>query len=312
MSGAVIIFEAFHFLRPFWLVALLPALGVWWSFSHRADTIQTWRRVIAPELLVHLIAPGTTKVWLRPIDAMLVAWLVGIIAVAGPAWTLAPPLFAEDSPPVVIVLKVTPSMSNHDLPPSRLERAQEKIVDLLRLQPSQAAGLIAYAGSSHLVLPPTHDGSIVVSMAQALAPDIMPKPGDDLAGAIELASKLLADGGNGGSILILADDVAPGQIAKLRAPEQGRVPVTLLAILPRSQEAGPALRLAARAMNARLVTATVDSSDVAAIGKRLATTGHVVSRPGEARRWRDMGWFLVPPIALIVLLWFRRGWVVVG
>jgi Ca-activated chloride channel family protein len=65
-------------------------------------------------------------------------------------------------------------------------------------------------------------------------------------------------------------------------------------------------------MNARLVTATVDSSDVAAIGKSLATTGHIVTRPGEARRWRDMGWYLVPLLAIVVLLWFRRGWVVVG
>jgi Ca-activated chloride channel homolog len=312
MSGAIVFFEAFHFLRPFWLVTLLPALGVWWSFRHRADGIQAWRRVIAPELLVHLIAPGTKKVWLRPIDVLLITWLVGIVAVAGPAWTLAPPPFAEDSPPVMIVLKVTPSMSNHDLPPNRLERAQEKIADLLRLQPSQAAGLIAYAGSSHLVLPPTHDASIVVSMAQALAPDIMPKPGDNLAGAIELASKVLADGENGGSILVLADDVAPGQIAKLQASEQGRVPVSLLAMVPRNQENGPALRLAARAMKARLMVATVDASDVAAIGKRLATTGYIVSRPREARRWRDMGWYLVPLLAIVVLLWFRRGWVVAG
>jgi Ca-activated chloride channel homolog len=51
---------------------------------------------------------------------------------------------------------------------------------------------------------------------------------------------------------------------------------------------------------------------VAAIGKRLATTGYIVSRPREARRWRDMGWYLVPLLAIVVLLWFRRGWVVAG
>jgi Ca-activated chloride channel homolog len=172
--------------------------------------------------------------------------------------------------------------------------------------------LIAYAGSAHLVLPPTHDASIVVSMAQALTPDVMPKPGDDLAGAVGLANRVLADGGNGGSILVLTDDVAPRQLAEFQASEQDRVPVTFLVMLPRNQEAGSALRLAARAMDARLLATTVDPSDVTTIGKRLATTGRVVTRPGEARQWRDMGWYPVPLLALIVLLWFRRGWVVLG
>ena len=48
------------------------------------------------------------------------------------------------------------------------------------LAASPASGLIAYAGSAHLVLPPTTDGTVVTTMASALAPDVMPRQGDAL------------------------------------------------------------------------------------------------------------------------------------
>jgi Ca-activated chloride channel homolog len=302
----------FHLLRPFWLLAAFPAAWLWWAFRHRQDRVLPWRQVIAPELLAHLIAPGEAGAWWHPIDWLLGAWLLGILAVAGPSWDRAPSPFAEDAPPVMIVLKVTPSMAGHDLPPSRLARAQEKISDLLRLQPGQAAGLIAYAGSAQLVLPPTHDSAIVVSMAQALSPDEMPKAGDDLAGAISLARRVLAGGGNGGSILVMADDVAPRPLSALRALPGPAVPVTLLAMVPRDRPIGAALRQAASILQARLVAVTTDPADVAAIGRRLAVAGRVVTNPDEPQQWRDRGWYLTPLLALLVLLWFRRGWMVAG
>ncbi len=301
---------AFHFLRPLWLLAFVPAAVLWWMHRRRSDTTLRWRAAIAPELLRHLVVPATGTAWLRPADALLAAWAIGILAIAGPTWERAPSPFAEDRPPVMIVLKVTPSMQERDLPPSRLARAQEKIADLLKLHAGQAAGLVAYAGSAHLVLPPTRDAGVVVDMARALAPDVMPDKGDDLGSALALARSVLAEGGQGGTILLLADGVAPDQLPRLRAMPRGGAPVTLLAMLAHGRAAGPALRQAAGAMDARLVAATVDTSDVASIGRSLLATSRAVMRPGEAERWRDMGWFLVPLLALVALLWFRRGWMV--
>ncbi|NUB16254.1 hypothetical protein GAY28_29230, partial [Azospirillum brasilense] len=48
--------------------------------------------------------------------------------------------------------------------PARPERAREKMADLLALREGAPTGLIAYAGSAHLVLPPTPDASVVDSM----------------------------------------------------------------------------------------------------------------------------------------------------
>ena len=50
---------------------------------------------------------------------------------AGPAWREQDSPFTEDAAALVIVLEVTPSMRTTDVQPSRLERAVQKIHDLL-------------------------------------------------------------------------------------------------------------------------------------------------------------------------------------
>ncbi|HEY8290776.1 MAG TPA: hypothetical protein VIG49_15985, partial [Acetobacteraceae bacterium] len=122
---------AFHFLRPLWLLALLPAVLLWWAYRRQADSTRRWRAVIDPTLLRHFVVADHASTWLRPVDALLASWIVGTLAVAGPAWQREPSPFAADAPPVMIVLRVTPSMLAHDLQPTRLQRAQQKIADLL-------------------------------------------------------------------------------------------------------------------------------------------------------------------------------------
>ncbi len=55
---------------------------------------------------------------------------------------------------------------------------------------------------------------------------------------------------------------------------------------------------------------TIDDSDVRRLQRSIQS--HLVSArledPGS--RWRDEGYWLTIPIALISLLWFRRGWLV--
>ena len=62
--------------------------------------------------------------------------------------------------------------------------ARLKIADFAAERTGQPLGLVAYAGSAHLVLPPTRDTSVVATMAAEISPAIMPKRGDDLAGAL--------------------------------------------------------------------------------------------------------------------------------
>ena len=90
----------------------------------------------------------------------------------------------------------------------------------------------------------------------------------------------------------------------------GHPPVTFFAMAPQAAvDADAALAAAVSALDAREVATTIDGTDVAAIARRLADApGAPVA--GEAERWQEAGYWLTPLIALIALLWFRRGWVV--
>jgi Ca-activated chloride channel family protein len=206
----------------------------------------------------------------------------------------------------MLVVRVTPSMLSHDLQPTRLDRARLKIADLLEARKGAVTGLIAYAGSAHLVLPPTQDSALVNTMAAALKPEVMPRQdGDDLADAVQLADRSLAEGAQGGSIIVFAD-AAPGNPPLLKTG----APVSLVALLPADRAgADPGLSAVVSAFNGRLVTLTPDGGDISGLAKALAREGAPPPIAGEAPRWSEAGYWLTPLLALIALFWFRRGWV---
>lgn len=297
---------AFHFERPLWLLALLPAVALWWIERRGSDALQQWRRVIDPALLPYLLVGTDRHERITPSDWLFLAWIVATLAVAGPAWQREPSPFAQAKPAVAVVLKVTPSMLTEDLAPTRLDRARQKLADILSAREGASTALVAYAGSAHLVLPATPDGSVVLDLAKALSPRIMPKEGDDLAGALTLAGRTLAGSADGGSILVMADTIAPEAVAAL-SRAKGPV-VTLLALLPPETDAS-GLADAARAMGAVTIPTTADQTDVAAVVRRLDSSDAAASVAGEGEHWREAGYWLTPLLALLALLWFRRGWV---
>lgn len=295
---------AFHLERPAWLLTLIPAALLWLAVRRSSDPVLQWRRVIDPGLLPYLLTGNDRRRRIVPADWLFAGSIVAAIAVAGPAWQREPSPFADAKPPVAIVLKVTPSMLTEDFAPTRLDRARQKLADILAAREGASTALIAYAGSAHLVLPPTPDSAVVLDLAKALSPQIMPKPGDNLAAALALARRMLAGTGQGGSILLLADAVASG----LPAQSAGSQALTILAVHG-TGAAASGLTEAAKALGGTLVATTPDQTDVAAIVRRLDRGDNAAGIAGEGEHWREAGYWLVPMLALLVLLWFRRGWV---
>jgi Ca-activated chloride channel family protein len=312
--------EQFHFLRPAWLLLLLPAAFMMWSVYQRSDSLRGWKKVIAPHLLEHLLLRegGDGGRW-RPVYMLGVAWLVGILALAGPSWQMQESPFSEDLAAMFILVKVTPEMLARDIQPSRLQRSVLKIHDLLELKKDIRTGLIAYAGSAHLVMPLTSDGGVINNFAAALEPKIMPMQGDEPAEAIAMANQRLSKAAVPGSIVLITDRIDASQIAELKKiRQQGGVEVHILAMAagpevvpPPGSPPAPALDIdslqqAASAMGGSVVTVTPDKTDIQKLSSRVERSiSHAPA--GEGQQWKDSGYYLMFLLLLITLSFFRQG-----
>ena len=299
----------FHFLRPQALLSLLPLLLIWWALWRGQDSYVQLKKIVAPHLLEHLVVGEAQTHRLRPVHLLSAIWILGALALAGPAWEREATPFADDDAGLVVLLKVSGTMQATDVQPSRLARAKHKLRDLLQARKGTSTGLIVYSGSAHLVMPLTRDDRIVNAMVEDLTPELMPADGDALAEALRLAESVLERAGVPGSVLVMADGVAPSQADAL-ATAGASLPVQFLAMSSPGAPVEPGLARAASLLNAPVLRLSVDETDVQRIAQRAQSDFKAVAGSASGDRWRDAGYMLLPLIALLSLMWSRRGWLV--
>jgi Ca-activated chloride channel family protein len=299
----------FHFLRPQLLLGLLPLLLVWWALWRGRDSYAQLKKVVAPHLLEHLVVGGAPARRLRPVHLLSAVWILAALALAGPAWERESAPFADDDAGLVVLLKVSGTMEAADVQPTRLARAKHKLRDLLEARKGLSTGLIAYSGSAHLVMPLTRDERIVSAMVEDLTPELMPADGDALAEALQLADSVLERAGVPGSVVVMTDAVAPAQAENIAAATPS-LPVQFLAMTAPAAAVDAGLERAASARGARVVRLSVDEADVQQVAQRAQSDFKAVAGSASGDRWRDAGYLLLPPIALLALFWSRRGWLV--
>lgn len=301
--------DDFHFIRPLWLLLAVPALAIGYGLWRNQDRTAEWRQIIDQHLLEHLVVGDAARRRLRPIHLLLATWLICTIALAGPSWRLEPSPFADDEAGLIILLKVSESMLANDVQPTRLERAKHKISDLLELREGSSTGLIAYSGSAHLVMPLTRDDRVVSTMIEDLTPELMPVDGDALVEALQLAGKVLEKSGMPGSALVITDNVSSLQAQALLTADI-KLPVQFLLLRPPDSTVDSTLQSAANSLEASVVKMTVDPTDVEQVVNRAQTSIQSVAAADEGTRWLDAGYSLLPFLALLMLMWSRKGWLV--
>lgn len=313
---------AFHLLRPQWLWALVPLLLVAVLLARQQSPMVRWRRVVAPHLLEHLVMRPRGGWRPRPIHFLVLLLAVGIVAAAGPTWRHERSPFTEDEAPLVLALDLSRSMLVEDVRPSRLERAKQKIRDLLAERKGARTALVVYAGTAHLVLPLTDDPQVMESFVGDLDPSIMPVEGKEPTAALAVAREVLADERTPGTLLFLTDGIDRAAASSFGESLQGsRDQIAVLAlgteaggVAPGGREVFALDRAGLESLQeeagALVVAVTVDDGDVRRLLRAIDV--HLASVQAEdlEGRWRDEGWWLVWPVALLSLLWFRRGWVV--
>jgi Ca-activated chloride channel family protein len=292
--------SVFHFLRPYWLLAIVPMVWVWWRVRFRPDGERSEESLIAPHLIKALTRTSARQKRITAVDSVLVAFFFVALSVAGPTWSKKQNPFAPPTPPAVVVVEVSQSMLARDIQPSRLERARHKIRDFAELRAGAATALIAFAGSAHVVLPLTDDPALFISFLEGLDPEVMPKPGQRIGGALELADKLLQEEHNFGAVVVLADGIDPAdqEIVRAMAKREDRV----LAALPMSKTESSSFR------DFATVSLTPDNRDVKRLESRISAAYQSALVGDDSESWDDRGWLFLWPALIITLLWFRKGW----
>ena len=157
--------EQFHFLRPAWLLALLPLGALLWYMAKGKRLSRSWQAVIDPDLLPHLLVG---QVQLRrnwSLVTMGFGGLFAIIALAGPVWDKLPQPVFRPQAALVIALDLSRSMDANDIKPSRLTRARHKVTDIMAQRSEGQTALIAYAAEAFAVTPLTEDDSTINALS---------------------------------------------------------------------------------------------------------------------------------------------------
>ncbi len=324
----------FHFIRPEWFLALIPLVVALWRLKIKRQQAGNWRSVCDPALLPYLLDGEPSKQTYHAWGWLAICGVLVIVALAGPAWTqLEQPVFREKSA-LVISLDLSRSMDAGDIKPSRLVRAQHKLLDILKQRREGETALLVYAAQPFVVTPLTDDSETIASQVTSLTTDIMPNQGSRPALAIAKSLALLKQAGKRrGDLLLITDGIATDSAEALADQLPAGVRLSVLAV---ATEAGAPISLprggflkdsngqivVPRLARAELVTLsrlgrgqfaelTADDTDINQLLSPLKTVDQQETESVSgvlADRWREEGPWLLLLLLPLCALAFRRGY----
>ncbi|MEB0006918.1 VWA domain-containing protein [Pseudomonas sp. MH9.2] len=322
-----------HWLRPWWLL-LLPLLGwLLWQLWHRQKRAGRWQMILPVAFHAVLLGGGSGRDSKLPWVALGLAWTLAVLALLGPSWQHVEQSSQKPADPLVVLLELTPEMLATDTPPTRLEQARRKLLDLLQSRSDSQTAIIVYAGSAHTLVPLSDDLTTSRNLLDALKPSIMPEAGHRADLAVTNALALLKQSAQGqGRLLLIGSSLGEQERQGIReALSRQSTPLLILGVgtadgAPVMQEKGgflrdpqgaillprldsPSLKDFASQIDGRYRQASLDDSDLRGLGlfdspQSLRSDGQTV----HLDSWDDQGPWLLLPLLLLAACAGRRGW----
>lgn len=322
----------FHFIRPYFLLAIIPYIALIVMFVRSRLSHGNWTAVCDEALLPYLLQDKAVSQSRWPLATGAIAAFCAIIALAGPTWERLPtPVFRNDSA-LVIVLDLSRSMDAGDIKPSRLTIARYKIADILKQRKDGQTALVTFSGDAFTVTPLTNDTDTIGNQLSALSTEIMPSDGNNIARALEKSEALFKQAGlQQGQILLITDggnlDEAISKAKSLDAyqllvlgvgtPEGAPIALPNGGFLKDDQGGiivdkldSNGLEKLAQAGNGTYQPITTDDTDI----KNLLSTVDAQTREkGEKNenllldQWSDRGPWLLLLVVPLAALSFRKG-----
>lgn len=324
----------FHLLHPEFLLLVIPLALIVWGFKRQSALSGQWKNIIAPQLQAYVLkqqAQGHEKHWEIPV--ILIAAILGILALSGPSWQKqASPIYNSQAG-LVIALDLSLSMTAQDVAPTRLQRAKFKITDILQQQADKNVALIAFAGDAHAVSPLTKDSKTILAMLPALDPYIMPVQGSNFVALAKQAIELFEQGkSNPKQLLIISDGIETSDINEASALlKQSDIELSVLTV--GTEQGAPLvkpdghffkdasgqvimpplewdnLQSFADQSGARIHKLSSNDQDIDYLLSQSAINQDFQESEelAEFDQWLDEGYWLILPMLLLALVGFRKG-----
>jgi Ca-activated chloride channel family protein len=327
----------FHFLRPYWLLTLIPLAVFLYAYYRRQLRQGVWSEVCDSQLLEWLLVDKPGKRHSYTLSWMILGGTLAVLSLAGPSWERLPiPVFRNQSA-LVIVLDLSESMYANDLKPNRIAHARFKIIDILKQRKDGQSALIAYSDEAFVVTPLSSDAETIIHQLSVLEPSLMPGKGNNTKAALKQASKLLKQASvTNGQVLLVTDSGDDSKTVKAakQLSRQGHQ----LFILGVGTEAGAPipqpggfilddngsivvpqlntthLKAMAKAGQGIYRANTANNNDITQLLdaiEKSASTDITEKAVSEISLWKDQGPWLVLLLIPFAALIFRKGYIAI-
>lgn len=312
----------FVLTRPYFLLLLLlPLLMKFIRFSGRYR-----HQTFVKQEIIDYFADERVRKKKKLRVLFLIPWIIGCIALSGP--TLVDREHAEyrSGETWVWAIDLSNSMLSDDVKPSRYLHARYTLTKLLGKTPSDIKiGIVVFAGSAYVLVPPTDDHQAIRNYLKDLDPSVMPVQGSNLASALEVSNKVLD--GICGNVLFVTDDVKDSDTADYMAAlinnSCNRYFMDIVGTVygsPMKKRNGELVKTP----DGRVALSSTNFSNISALSKAAgmlvfhqdseadiaSVYRHSVKEQGAGAknyfRTADIGYYLIFPL-LILAVFFKRG-----
>ncbi len=165
------------------------------------------KKFVDKHLISHLIKGSESKKrsWIRIIIVSFI-WLFLVVALANPRWDFESVESYKPNINLVILLDISKSMDAADEKPSRLERAKQEIVDIIKKSDLANIGIIAFANQAHIISPVTDDRNALMYLLPSVSTGLVGVQGSNIEAGLKSADLLLRSMGGGANYILVISD----------------------------------------------------------------------------------------------------------
>jgi len=139
------------------------------------------------QLVKQLISGFSSKLFSLKFFLILVAFLLGVLAIAGLVKPEGSQITNRKGIDVMIALDVSNSMLADDIKPNRLERAKQIVTKIIDKLDDNRIGIVIFAGKAYVQMPMTADHSSAKMYLSAISPDDIPTQGTVISEALRVS-----------------------------------------------------------------------------------------------------------------------------